>query len=366
MAASLTQLTGGNFTDSEGNVLANGYLTFQLSQDGNVAGVGNLCSGVEVTIQLDSTGNVAGVSSTPSVPNQYIWANANISPINTFYKVTGYTAAGQKAWGRNNQQVGAGATFNLSTWVPNSVISWFPEVSQTPDITLEVNGALASSQTLQNLVEGTNITIADEGGGNIEISASGGAAFSGNGAFFFGPGLYDLATILGNTTWAQVNPVDVNGSATSNQVVVYRFMLDVAITISKATTQCLTNTGGGATGTFGIYDDSGNLLVNGGTWLTITGPGIVENTFTPVTLQPGIYYHAQSATVTSSGFPGFSVNSGSVSDVDQIPVYVKNATRAGVAANPLSMGSLPATLGTITPFTPMGGGDDGVCCPIYE
>jgi hypothetical protein len=175
MAAALTQLTGGNFTDSEGNVLANGYLTFQLSQDGNVAGVGNLCSGITVKIQLDSTGNVAGVSSTPPVSNQYLWANANISPINTFYKVKGYTAAGQRAWGLNNQQVGAGATFNLGSWVPNSVISWFPEVQQS--LLLEVNG-VASSQTVQNLEAGANITITDEGGGNIQIAASGGSSGS--------------------------------------------------------------------------------------------------------------------------------------------------------------------------------------------
>ena len=170
MAAALTQLTGGNFTDSEGNVLANGYLTFQLSQDGNVAGVGNLCSGITVKIQLDSTGNVAGVSSTPPVSNQYLWANANISPINTFYKVKGYTAAGQRAWGRNQQQIGAGATFNLGSWVPNSVISWFPSPQS---LALEVNGTPASSQTVQNLEAGANITITDEGGGNIQIAASG-------------------------------------------------------------------------------------------------------------------------------------------------------------------------------------------------
>jgi hypothetical protein len=175
MAAALTQLTGGNFTDSEGNVLANGYLTFQLSQDGNVAGVGNLCSGITVKIQLDSTGNVAGVSSTPPVSNQYLWANANISPINTFYKVKGYTAAGQRAWGRNQQQIGAGATFNLGSWVPNSVISWFPSPQS---LALEVNGTPASSQTVQNLEAGANITITDEGGGNIQIAASGGSSGS--------------------------------------------------------------------------------------------------------------------------------------------------------------------------------------------
>ena len=175
MAAALTQLTGGNFTDSEGNVLANGYLTFQLSQDGNVAGVGNLCSGITVKIQLDSTGNVAGVSSTPPVSNQYLWANANISPINTFYKVKGYTAAGQRAWGRNQQQIGAGATFNLGSWVPNQVIQWFPSPQS---LALEVNGTPASSQTVQNLEAGANITITDEGGGNIQIAASGGSSGS--------------------------------------------------------------------------------------------------------------------------------------------------------------------------------------------
>ena len=175
MAASLTQLTGGNFTDSEGNVLANGYLTFQLSQDGNVAGVGNLCSGITVKIQLDSTGNVAGLSSTPSVPNQYMWANSNISPINTYYKVTGYTSEGQRAWGRNNQQVAAGSTFSLSSWVPNSVISWFPNPQS---LSLEINGVAASSQTVQNLEAGTNIEITDEGNGNIQIAASGGSSGS--------------------------------------------------------------------------------------------------------------------------------------------------------------------------------------------
>jgi hypothetical protein len=360
---SKVQLVGGGFQDSEGNVLENGYLEFFLSQDTSISSVGNICSGIAVSVQLDSSGNVASSSSTPTAPNQYIWGNDVMSTPNTFYKVLGYTASGQPAWGPNNQQVVGSGTFDLGTWIPNTIYSWTPPVQP---LTLEVNGVAASSQILQNLVQGSNVTITDEGSGDIEISASGGATFSGSGAFFFGPGLYDLATVLANTTWAQINPALVNGSGTANQVTVYRFMLDFAITISEATTECLTNTGGGATGTFGIYDDSGNLLVNAGTWLTLTSPGIVTNTFTPVTLQPGVYYHAQAATVTSSGFPGLSVNSGSITEIDQIPVYVKNATRLGTAANPLSSGSLPATLGTITPFTPMGGGDDGICCPIYE
>jgi hypothetical protein len=174
MAASLTQLTGGSFQDANGNILAFGYLTLKLSQDGNVSGVGNICSGVAITIQLDANGNVGSSTSPTPVANQYVWANSNISPINTYYKVTGFTQQGERAFGLNNQQVAAGATFNVGTWVPNSVISWFPEVSQNSDITLEVNGVPNSSQTLLNLEAGTNITITDEGNGNIQVAASAG------------------------------------------------------------------------------------------------------------------------------------------------------------------------------------------------
>ena len=165
-----TQLVGGNFTDSEGNVLANGYLIFKLNQDASVAGA-NICAGKDVTIYLDSTGNVASSASTPSAPNQYIWANANLSPVNTYYRVSGYNTTGQKVWGSNNQQVGAGVTFNLSTWVPNAVLSWFPQVQQP--LLVEVAGFPFSSQSLLDF-ESTDgsIDITDRGEGNIDFQLS--------------------------------------------------------------------------------------------------------------------------------------------------------------------------------------------------
>jgi len=116
------QLTGGSFQDTEGNVLANGYLKFKLSQDCSVGGT-NICSGVEVTVQLDGSGN-ARMS-----PPQYLWANDVLSPSPTFYRVTGYTEQGQPVWGPNNQQViGNGGTFDLGTWIPNQVYTWTPNV----------------------------------------------------------------------------------------------------------------------------------------------------------------------------------------------------------------------------------------------
>ena len=129
----------------------------KLSQDASVSGVGVICSGIEITIQLDVNGNVV------ASPAQSVWANTGgvLAPINTFYKVTGYTAAGQRAWGPNNQQVAAGATFNLGSWVPNQVIQWFPTVGATP-LAVEVRGAAFSSTTLLNFESSdSSVTITD-------------------------------------------------------------------------------------------------------------------------------------------------------------------------------------------------------------
>jgi hypothetical protein len=178
MTATKVQLTGGAFQDSEGNLLANGYLEFVLSQDSSVSGVGNIAAGITVRIQLDSAGNAASSSSTPTAADQYIWGNDSLTTPNTFYKVTGYTEQGQPAWGPNNQQVIGSSPFDLGTWVPNTVFSWTPPVQQ---ISLNVNGTPTSSQIRQNL-ESTDdsVTITDEGDGNINLQAASGFAAGSN------------------------------------------------------------------------------------------------------------------------------------------------------------------------------------------
>jgi hypothetical protein len=167
MTATKTQLTGGNFQDAEGNILANGYLKMKLSQDGTVTGVANVVSGVEITIQLDSDGNVASSASTPTAADQYVWGNDNLLPVNTYYRVTGYTVEGQPAWGPNNQQVEGSSPFDVGTWIPNQVISWVPPV-QIP--TLEVNGTPNVNQKLLNLESlDSSAIITDEGNGSVNI-----------------------------------------------------------------------------------------------------------------------------------------------------------------------------------------------------
>ena len=178
MSISKTMLTGGNFQDSEGNVLANGYLKMVLSSDESVND-SQICSGISLNITLDGNGSAAAYPTIPA--DQYVWANDVMSPTNSFYTVTGYTAAGQPAWGPNNQQVTSGGvgggTFDIGTWVPNQVISWSPSVQSTE---LEVNGSPSSSQSLLNLVDSASVTVVDNGDGAISFDASSGAASGSN------------------------------------------------------------------------------------------------------------------------------------------------------------------------------------------
>lgn len=123
MPASRTQLLGGGFQDAEGNLLSLGYLRLRLNQDEEVTGVGQIAAGIVLTINLDANGDVS------TSPVQSVWANDVVTPVNSFYIVTGYTAAGQLAFGPNNQQITSGGvgggTFDTGTWIPNTVLSWF-------------------------------------------------------------------------------------------------------------------------------------------------------------------------------------------------------------------------------------------------
>lgn len=110
--SSPVQLINGGFQDILGNSLAGGYLIFKLSKPTSVNGI-YICDGVEVRVTLDSDGNVAGT--------QYIYGNDAMTPSDSYYRVTAYTAQGQPAWGPNNQKIIGTGTFDLGTWVPNVV-----------------------------------------------------------------------------------------------------------------------------------------------------------------------------------------------------------------------------------------------------
>lgn len=83
-------ITGGGFTDWEGNPLANGWLTFTLSSDARTSLSGLVCGGLTFRVRLDPSGNIAGVVS--------IWPNDQLTPTTTFYRVNAFTSNGAVAW----------------------------------------------------------------------------------------------------------------------------------------------------------------------------------------------------------------------------------------------------------------------------
>jgi Putative phage tail protein len=100
----------------------------------------------------------------------------------------------------------------------------------------------------------------------------------------------------------------------------------------------------------GIYDKNGNQLIH---WDSISGLGVGgDTTATPTggaqTLQPGDYYWAWSFSVGNTAGP---VTNGGLntegSNSNTMP-YNRSVVRAGSAANSMSGGVLPATLGTLT------------------
>lgn len=170
-----TQVIGGKFQDAEGNPLALGYLTLDLNQDENILSTASVCAGVEITINLDDNGSAISTTSTPTGANQFVWANDIMTPINSYYRVRGYNANGQQVFGPNNQQIISGgiggSTFDLGTWVPNTVFSWTPP---TQVLDVEVNGVQFSSESVINFENSGTVTFTDEGGGVLSASSSAG------------------------------------------------------------------------------------------------------------------------------------------------------------------------------------------------
>jgi hypothetical protein len=337
---SKVQLIGGAFQDSEGNLLANGYLDMFLSQDCSVTGVGNICSGISVRIQLDSNANVASSTSTPPAANQYVWGNDVLLPTNNFYRVTGYTANGQPAWGPNNQQVIGTGTFDVGQWVPNQIYSWTPPLTT---VELEVNGTPTSDQAVLNLTAGSNITITDEGDGEIIIAASGGGS----------PNPLGAAMIPVPADGFQLSPTGLSSGLPLGLVVAFKFRLLAATTFTKL---AWSSSSGYADSVyaFAIYSEDGSTkLIDSG---PLTGR---NNTYGksipggPVTLQEGTYWMATGENAggttgaTEMGFfpaIGVSFGSGGIGDVMNF-----ESIKLGASSNSITTsGVMPTTLGTIS------------------
>lgn len=78
------------FTDSEGNPIANGFLSIRINEDAQVPVLLlQLVAGRAVQISLDEDGNITGSGVT------FLYPNSELSPDDTVYLVSAFTADGQ-------------------------------------------------------------------------------------------------------------------------------------------------------------------------------------------------------------------------------------------------------------------------------
>jgi hypothetical protein len=177
--------------------------------------------------------------------------------------------------------------------------------------------------------------------------ASAQASFSTvGGGGFWGPGLAD--NMHG---WSASISPETTIVTTGNEVRVRQFILQSSFTIGHITTSVGSGSGGASTFNFGIYDASGNLLLDSGAFNGANSvAGTVQtNSITSVTLAPGTYFFAQTASIYTVSPLGVAEFATGLIAADAIA----NATTAryAIAANPASGGSLPSTLGTLTSET---------------
>lgn len=169
---------------------------------------------------------------------------------------------------------------------------------------------------------------------------------SANGGFLkvstAGQGYFISAGIISGPEGYATNTTAVIGSAQAVNVV--QFTLPVAMTVSHITVK--TGTGlAASTVTVGVYSADGTTkLIDSGTFATTSTGAFLTNTITPVTLNPGVYFFAQSASSSSTlTMVSLANDSNSLSNIIN-----HQASRAGTAANSATSGVLPGSLGTIT------------------
>ena len=341
MTATKVQLIGGQFQDAEGNKLSLGYLIMKLAMDANIVGVGNIVSGIEIKILLDANGSVV------TSPAQSVWGVDQMLPVNNYYRVTGYTAQGQPAWGPNNQQViGSGGTFDVGTWIPNQVISWTPPLQA---LTLETNETLNANQGVLDFKDTASVTWASDSSGKMRATASHvGIASAG---YFWNYRTTGLTANGGTSVFCGYTGSPGSQSPAANTLQVVQFVLDTEYTISKVTIGVSIGSGGGTYILAGVYSADGltKLLDCGNSAFDGTANGVKTVVLSsPVTLPAGTYWCAVSCNTSSFNASACTFYVPLATTATNGRVLNGTTPRVGTAANVQSGGNLPATLGAVT------------------
>jgi hypothetical protein len=210
----------------------------------------------------------------------------------------------------------------------------------------QTNGVTNTLQTTLNLKNGPNITLTPDALGGVTINAlSGGTSFGVSGQGWF----------LGAQNLAPISNDSGHGISTNGTVYAVQIILESTWVISKASAMVVTGNGSLQNFTAGIYNIAGtSLLINGGTFDTTGSQRYRVNPLSlAVTLAPGVYWFAWGSNGTSGG-------SVLCHDLEIWFQQMLNGidfanpqtppTRFATAANALSGGGLPATLGVLTPL----------------
>ena len=192
--------------------------------------------------------------------------------------------------------------------------------------------------------------VTTDGSGNVQdsgvlLSSLGGRFATPGQNFFFGAGLQSLHG-LGAASTSLV--------AVAQTVYVFAFNLDVEWVLTTAS-YISENSGANDYFGFGIYSSARNALVRTSFLSTNIAGTLLTNTFSPVTLLPGMYYFAQAA--DSTGLSAPAIDAPGTGSVTQSQLYqLLNANgqfTAATAANSMgaNTGVMPPTLGALTGLT---------------
>jgi hypothetical protein len=295
--------------------------------DKNFAGVAILVKGYQGNNQL------VQVSSGVSSPAKFVLNNTG--------EIVSFTV---QAYG-NSGSAPLSTAPTCSGTLPQSTSGGFGSSTSTstPPATFQTQGVNNKSQTLLNIEAiDSSILVTNPSGGNVAIQ---GPQFE-----TVTPGWWLL---FDGSSYAPTSSSGSFGTGTANQLKYTFIRVPYSITLKFATTR-VNGTVAAKVAACGIYSVAGNLLAAWDNISTASGAA-VTTTITggvAVTLQPGIYIAAcghSDASTTATSLGGFATDG---SNEGVMPWNTNGTKRTGTAANAISSGVMPATLGALS----VGGG----------
>ena len=312
---------------SQTNLLGSAFVRFRLRNfQGFVPTVQT--SNVICETQIDAVPNPAGVIS------QVLTCNTAIYPANTWYTV--------EFWNQGRPTSSGNYIFNGNTSLNTAAtINPAPAPQGPSSIIFENNGALNSSQTLLNLEStDSSVIITDTGAGTINLqAAANGASFTtaGQGWFF------------GAESFSQLSDSGSAFGAVGNKIYAVQLRLQSAYKISALAAYVITGAGSGY-GCCALYTANGlTKIIDPGAnaFDTHTASQTLRNvTITPVTVPAGVYWFLYGSTDGSGSCVAHAALTGA-----PLLFCADSVTRVATSSFTIVAGAMPATVGTLTPYS---------------